>query len=89
MRVDPHPLLQLDDELEIALHLRQRSEPPLLRVRVERDDGEAGLVLRFVELDLATQNDLRKMLSVLPIVAPRRDQTGVGDGVLVSQIVRE
>ncbi|MEE8580612.1 MAG: PilZ domain-containing protein [Myxococcota bacterium] len=89
MRVDPHPLLQPNDELEIALHLRQRSEPTLLRVRVERDDGEAGLVLRFVELDLTTQNDLRKMLSVLPILAPRRDQPGVGNGVLVSQIVRE
>ncbi|MEE8509154.1 MAG: PilZ domain-containing protein, partial [Myxococcota bacterium] len=45
MRIDPHPLLAVGDDLVIAVHLRAREKPLMVRGRVDRDDGDRGLML--------------------------------------------
>ncbi len=85
MRVQPHPGLGVGDELQLAIHVRAREEPLLVRSRVTRDDGTRGLVLQFVELSASAQRYLERMVSFLPILAVRaRDGE---TGFILSQIL--
>lgn len=85
MRVEPHPGLSLGAQLQLALHVRAREAPLVVRARVERDDGEAGLLLEFFDLDDPSRQYLEKMVKFLPILATReadRDR-----GVIMSEIL--
>lgn len=85
MRVESHELIEVGDELRLALHVRARSEPLVVQARVERDDGEEGMMLGFHGLTEAAENYLRKMVTFLPILAARGGDEG--SGVIVSEIL--
>ena len=85
MRVESHELLEVGDDLRLALHVRARSEPLVVQARVDRDDGEDGLMLAFHGLTDAAENYLRKMVTFLPILAARGGDEG--EGVIVSEIL--
>jgi hypothetical protein len=74
MRVDPNPALSLDDELQIAIHVRAREEPLVVTARVTRDDHKRGLVLRFRDLSDGDRRHLQQMIGWLPILAMREDR---------------
>jgi hypothetical protein len=86
MRVDPSPEVSVGDELRIALHVRAREKPVVVRARVSRDDGEDGLVLQFRELSPSAERYLRRMVDFLPILAVRAEGEA-GSGVIVSEIL--
>ena len=86
MRVDPHPDLSVGDELQIALHVRAREKPLVVRARVTRDDGEQGLVLQFYDLSQSSQAYLRRMVNFLPILAVR-EEGEEGAGIIISEIL--
>lgn len=69
MRVAPHPDLQVGDRLRLALHVRARTEPLVLAARVDRCDGERGLVLRFEDLSDGAAEALVKFVDDLPPLA--------------------
>jgi hypothetical protein len=83
MRVDPSPELPLGSGLQVALHVRAGTTPLVLRARVQRDDGERGLFLRFEDVSAAQRDYLDGMLALLPAVDAE------GRGVVVSQLVDE
>ena len=85
MRIDPNDTLEVDDELRIALHVRARAEPLVLQARVDRDDGEEGMMLAFHSLTEQAETYLRKMVNFLPILAARGGDEG--SGVIVSEIL--
>jgi hypothetical protein len=85
MRVESHELIEVGDELRLALHVRARSEPLVVHARVERDDGDEGMMLAFHGLTDAAENYLRKMVTFLPILAARGGDEG--SGVIVSEIL--
>jgi len=86
MRVDPHPDLRVCDEVRLALHLGVCPEPLLVRARVERDDGENGLVLVFHELGPDDRSELERVLSLLPVVEMPDSGEATG-GLVVSEIL--
>jgi hypothetical protein len=86
MRVDAHPDVSVGDELQIALHVRARERPLVVRARVERDDGEQGLVLQFCDLSQSSRGYLRRMVNFLPILAIR-EEGNEGSGVIISEIL--
>jgi hypothetical protein len=86
MRVDPHPDLRVGDELRLALHLGVCPESLLVRARVERDDGEDGLVLAFREHPPEDRAGLERALSLLPVVE-MPDSAEETSGLVVSEIV--
>jgi len=86
MRVDPHPDLSVGDELQIALHMRPRAKALVVQVRVTRDDGEQGLVLRFCDLSQSGRAYLRNVISFLPILAVREEEEE-GAGIIISEIM--
>jgi hypothetical protein len=51
MRVQPQPELWLGDRLQLAIYGEAGDDPMLIWGRVERSDGERGLLVRFEPLD--------------------------------------
>jgi hypothetical protein len=86
MRVDPHPDLRVGTEVRLALHLGVCAEPLVVRARVDRDDGNDGLVLVFHDLDADARSEVERMLALLPVVEmpDSGEETG---GLVVSQIL--
>lgn len=87
MRIDPHDGLQLGDEVRLALHVRTREDPLVLDARVERDDGEDGMLLRFHGLSESAATYLTRMLNFLPILGSRLVDGDDEAGVIVSELL--
>jgi hypothetical protein len=86
MRVDPHPDLRVGEEQRLALHLGVGPEPLVVSARVERDDGEDGLVLAFHELSAEDRTGLERALSLLPVVEMPDSGEEVG-GLVLSELL--
>jgi hypothetical protein len=87
MRVDSHPSLSLHDELQLAIHVRAREDPLVVRARVTRDDGPRGLFLEFFDLPDSSRSYLEKMVDFLPILAVR--DGGDSAGIVMSEILEQ
>ncbi len=84
MRIDANPLLDLGDEIKISIHLRAQERPLMVQARVDRDDGDQGLLLRFHDLTDDAVEQLHRLVDILPVLAEdRRDE----ESVFVSQIL--
>jgi len=62
MRIEPHPRLARGALVRLALQPPGGAPPVLLEAEVARDDGERGLVLRFVGVSPTTRLALERML---------------------------
>jgi hypothetical protein len=87
MRVDPNPCIAVGDDVRIAVHLKVSEDPLVVRARVQRDDGERGLVLRFHELDAASRESLERMVGFLPVLGRSSSQGDEGEVLLVSELI--
>ena len=86
MRIDPHPTLSIGDELSIAVHLRALEAPMVIQARVERDDGDRGMLLQFHDLPEATAERLGRTVDILPILAVD-EAAETDEAVVVSEIL--
>ncbi len=66
MRVEPHPELALGQRLRLALYEPSVAEPVVLEAVVARDDGGAGLALRFPDLPPDVASQLVRIVAALP-----------------------
>jgi PilZ domain len=89
MRVGSAPSLALGQDLRVALHASGGETPLVLRARLDRDDGERGMLLRFVGLDDGARQALAKMMDSLPVLDAGCDEANGSAGVVVSEIVGE
>jgi hypothetical protein len=60
-----------------------RKKPLVLGARVHRNDGERGVVLRFLGVPSETARELTDLMAAMPLIDPAE---GSG-GVLVSEIL--
>jgi hypothetical protein len=65
IRIEPHGGLERDQQVALAIHGSALAVPLVVRGRVARDDGEAGLVVLFDPLAPAQQLALEKLLGQL------------------------
>lgn len=86
MRVGPRDDLKVGTKLRIAVHVRRGEEPLVVEVRVARDDGPGGLMLRFQNLPDPVAAQLREMIDTLPGVVCRNDR-GENTPILISEIL--
>jgi hypothetical protein len=63
MRVESHPNLRRGAEVLLALQPQGGGPPVTLRAEVARDEGERGLVLRFVALSTTARRTIERMLA--------------------------
>jgi len=85
MRVGVAPGLSVGDLLQLALHVRAREAPLVVRAEVTRDEGENGLALAFRDLDESSRGCLESMVKFLPILAARDGDSD--EAVIVSEIL--
>ncbi len=86
MRVDPSTALSLGQSLQIAIHVPGQETPLVVGVRVERDDGERGLLMLFQDLSQTAREYLDEMLGGLA-GAHAGSVEGAGGMTMVSEIV--
>jgi c-di-GMP-binding flagellar brake protein YcgR len=85
MRIDPQFGLSNGDKLQIALFDTSRGQPLILHAVVARDDGGAGMALRFADLTPEDEELLGNIVAALPAVEAlgmSRDSPLVPTGIL-------
>lgn len=87
MRVDASSGLDLGDELQLAIHAPGCATPLVLRATVERDDGERGQILQFIDLSPEAECYLEAMIQPLPEVAAGDRPTAAESQLVVSEIL--
>jgi c-di-GMP-binding flagellar brake protein YcgR len=87
MKVERLPGLEIGDRLRLALY--GPSEPEAIEIDAEviRDDGKAGLGLRFTHPSPETSRALEKFVACLPSVESLEDGELDGMGTIISEIL--
>ncbi len=86
MRIDANSTLAVGERFDVAIHVRAQQAPLVVRARVDRDDGDRGLLLRFEDLTDEARACLEHLVDFLPILANRGDERENG-AVVVSEIL--
>jgi hypothetical protein len=87
MRVEALPHLGVGDRLRLALYGPAESEPTLVNAEVIRDDGEAGLALRFEGLPRDQADKLEKLVAALPGIESLEECEADAMGAIISEIL--
>jgi hypothetical protein len=87
MRVDAHPELAVGDELLVEIYGFADSAPARLRAVVVRDDGPAGLGLRFEDVGPELARRLEELVTALPSIEPLADGETAAMGAVLGRIV--
>lgn len=87
MRVLPQPELWVGDRLQLAVYGAIGESPMLIWGRVDRSDGDHGVVILFEPLDPATQRRLEKLVASLPAVESLHDTEVEAMGTVLSEIL--
>ena len=88
MRVERHTDLWLGDHLQLAIYGAAGEEPMLVWGRVERSDGDDGLVIRFDPLDDPAQaSRLERLVASLPAVESLHDSEAEAMGTVLGEIL--
>ena len=77
IRVEPTDLVAPRERLRLALYGCATGEPLLIDGHVERDDGEAGLLVHFDHMDDATRVRLDQLIASLPKIRRLADNADV------------
>ena len=88
VRVDPHPNLRLGDRFQLALYNAFFSESVVVDAEVLRDDGERGIVLRFLDTPEHTTRKIDRILERSGEIE-RCDAPGEAHDVTVVEVVQE
>jgi hypothetical protein len=87
MRIDKAPDLAVGQRFRLALYGPARHEPFLIEARIERDDGDHGLGLAFLDVSEESARDLEKLVACLPDVESLEDGETGGMGTVISEII--
>ncbi len=86
LRVDPAPGLRVGDLMKIALHIDPIHPPLVVDVEIARDDDDAGLGLRFLNLAPDQHELITNMLGELPGIS-EPDESAQSRCVFVSEVL--
>jgi len=89
MRVETLPHLEVGDRLRLALYGPAEAEPTVVNAEVIRDDGEAGLALRFEGLPPDQAEKLEKLVAALPGIESLEGGEADAMGAIISEILPE
>jgi hypothetical protein len=87
MRVQPQPEIWIGDHLQLAIYGEAGDQPMLIWGRVERSDGQRGVLIRFDPLDPETQARLERLVATLPAVESLHDSEADAMGTVLGEIL--
>ena len=87
MRIEPHPQLARGAQLRLALQPPGGAPPVTLAAEVARDDGERGLVLRFVAVSPITRLALERILDAAAEVERTRRTRAADERLVLGTLV--
>ncbi len=87
IRIEPHPVLAVGDQLRLAIYDASAKEPFIVQARVERDDDGAGLGLRFIGVEPEVSAQIEAVVDSLPAVEALRPAEGEPQGVVMAEIL--
>jgi hypothetical protein len=87
MRVQPLPELWIGDRLQLAIYGEAGRAPMLIWGRVDRSDGDRGMVILFETLDRSAQAHLERLVASLPAVESLQDSEAEAMGTVLSEIL--
>lgn len=87
MRVEPCEGVAVGDEFELAIYGPGEPHPFLVRARVERDDGDAGIALQFADVAPEVAKGLEKLVACLPDIESLEEGERGGLGAVISEIL--
>lgn len=87
MRIDPNPALRIGDVLKVALHAGAEAVPIVVLAAVDRDEGEAGLVLVFSELAAGQRERLEKILAAASAIQSADVEDGSSGSLIVGELL--
>jgi hypothetical protein len=87
MRVEPQPELWIGDRLQLAIYGEASASPMLIWGRVDRSDGDRGVLLLFEPLDRTTQARLERLVASLPAVESLHDSESEAMGTVLGEIL--
>lgn len=87
MRVQPHPDLWIGDHLQLAIYGEAGEAPMLIWGRVDRSDGDRGVLILFDPQDPRTQARLERLVASLPSVESLHDSEAEAMGTVLSEIL--
>jgi hypothetical protein len=92
IRVEAHPAVSLGDRVCLALYDTLTREPLTVTAEVVRDDGQRGLGLRFLDLDVAASERVQRIVGSLPVMedlSEEADDEGHYNGVFLAEILED
>jgi len=87
MRVESSPDLAVGDRLHLAIYGKPDEEPFLVWATVERDDGERGMAIAFVELHPSVATTLEQLGGSLPAVESLHDDEAEAMGTVIGEML--
>jgi len=87
MRIERTDDVRIGQRFRLAIYGPIQNHPFLVDARVERDDGDDGLVLRFVDVSPEQARELEKVVACLPHVEALADGEAGGLGAVISEIL--
>jgi hypothetical protein len=88
MRIERIEEIAVGAKLNLAIQLNPPREPVLVEATVVRDDGEAGLALRFDWLSPDSRRQLERLLASLPSIEGLHDEARRVGTVLATRLKR-
>lgn len=89
MRIEAQPDLAPGAVLQLAIYAAAGEPPISVRARVSRNDGVAGVALRFEELSRGAVRRIEELVARLPSVEPLQDGECAALGSVVSRVLAE
>lgn len=87
MRIEQAADIRVGERFRLAIYGPADQQPFLIDARVERDDGDAGFGLRFVDVPEEAQRGLEKLVACLPDIESLEGGETGGLGAVISEIL--
>jgi hypothetical protein len=87
MRIGKEPGILVGDDLKLALYGVGSEERVIVSARVVRDDGLAGLGVKFENVTSEAQERLAKLVDAIPILGRSKNAEASRPSVVVSEVL--
>jgi c-di-GMP-binding flagellar brake protein YcgR len=87
LRVEPHPMLGVEDRLRLAIRCADAKAPLVVEAEVVGDYGAHGFGMRFIDMEPGVEKQLEQMVAAAGIAGVGRPGAPESGAMLVAEIL--